>query len=436
MIYDIKVTILVPIHNSEKYLRECLQSALMQTFREIEILCINSGNADSSLEIIRELQKTDSRIVYIQDSNTGYGHKLNVGIDRARGRYIAILESDDRLCPNMIERLYKIAEAYRADIADADYYELFKYREREYKRIKYKYENKEMYNCLLSSKSMEEKTCVYSGIWTALYRREFLKNQNIRLNESAGASFQDMSFMFITSLLADSVYHLNVPLYQYRIDNMDSSVKNDKKVFEIIDECEFLKQDLMKRGISDKAVWKLYYIRKYNSFYWNYCRLSPKSKELFLEKYLDELRRDMQNEAINNEMFQDYLYNRTFLLVDNKDKFVKMVAALEVETWGEKFCSFLHEMENRNVIIFGAGRWGTKLIDILQQNENNIRGICDNSKTVQGTLKNGFIVISVEAAVKQFPDALYVVVNQMHADEMRDQLIEYGIDEKNIKVMW
>ena len=97
-----------------------------------------------------------------------------------------------------------------------------------------------------------------------------MEKQKILFHTSEGASYQDASFLFLTSILAKNVYHLSIPLYQYRVDNVGSSVKDDRKIFEIIYEMEFLKNDLEKRDIHDQSVWKLYYIRKYNAFYWNY----------------------------------------------------------------------------------------------------------------------------------------------------------------------
>lgn len=432
MVNHAMVTVIVPVHNSEKYLRECLQSAVIQTFNEIEILCIDGGSRDLSPEIIKEFQEKDSRIELIEDSNTGYGHKLNVGIGRARGKYIMVLESDDRMCPNMIECLYTIAEQHGVDIADSDYYELFHHKGYEYKHKKNKYEIPEMYNCLLTNRGRDEKSIASFGIWTALYRKDFIEEQNISFNESEGASFQDTSFLFMTSMFADSVYHLSLPLYQYRIDNTGSSVKDDKKLFEIVGEFEFLRHNLERRHIWDDGAWKLYYARKYNAFYWNYCRLTPASRELFLEKYLRELDLDIRNMAINRTMFEGIMYNRTFLVVDDTDQFVNWAVATEERTWKEAFCNLLDRVENRKIVVFGTGVVGSRLIDILQQGENQIVGLCDNSEAVQGTLRNGILVCSVAKTVERYRNAIYIIASRYHTDEMKRQLTEEGIEEKEI----
>ena len=98
----IKVSVLVPIYNVEKYLDKCLQSLCNQTLQEMEIICINDGSTDSSRQIIERYAKIDKRIVVIDKKNTGYGNSMNVGLDRASGEYIGIVESDDFIEPDMM----------------------------------------------------------------------------------------------------------------------------------------------------------------------------------------------------------------------------------------------------------------------------------------------------------------------------------------------
>ena len=97
------VSVLVPICNVEKYLDECLSSLQNQTLKDIEIICINDGSTDSSLDIINEFASEDPRFVVIDKSNSGYGDSMNRGLESARGKYISILESDDFLDADALE---------------------------------------------------------------------------------------------------------------------------------------------------------------------------------------------------------------------------------------------------------------------------------------------------------------------------------------------
>lgn len=426
------VSIIVPVHNSEKYLRECIESALNQSFGETEILCIDGGSTDASFDIIEEMRKKDSRVKYLFDKNTSYGHKINVGIKNAAGTYIAILESDDLMSQRMIESLYHAAQESGADVVDADFYELFCYKGKKYRNTIKKYLNPGTYNRLImcGERSPEEE---FKAIWTALYRKDFLIKNDIQLNESEGASFQDSSFVFLVDLLADAFYHLDIPLYQYRIDNGGSSVKDDKKIFEIIAEYEFLKNDLMRRGIGNGETWKSYYKSKYDSFYWNYRRLSQKAREVFLERYVQELGHDISEDVIDRESFQKE-YKYTFGILDDKERFVRETAEADKRPSMVNLLADLEKVQNRQLVVFGAGIWGTKAVDIIVQSDCNLCAICDNSESLQGSMKNGTKIISVEEAAKRFPEAMYLIASRKYGEEMKAQLLEAKIQEESVIV--
>lgn len=429
---DIKITVIIPVHNSEKYLRGCIESALAQTFKDAEFLCIDGGSTDSSLDIIKEYRNKDSRIVCIHDPNTSYGHKINMGIKHAKGNYVAILESDDRMMPDMLENLYDIAEKYSVDIADGDYYDICTWREKEYRIPARKYENAKLYNRVICGKDVLNKGMAKSGIWTALYRKSFLQDQNIFLNESPGASYQDTSFLFLTALLAESVYHSDISCYRYRIDNVGSSVKDDKKIFEIADEFAFLKEELEKRGVEEKSVWNLYYTRKYDCYDYKYSRLSHSGREQFLVRYQKELEADVESGHICRENAKGYLYDCTFLLLDDRARFTERQPMLYVRTWGDELNDVLEQAGEENMVIFGAGQVGKRITGLMQQHANHVQVVCDNSSQLQGMKIEGVPVISVGAAVSRFPDAVYVIANRKNAEEMKSQLMRAGIEEKKI----
>ena len=115
----IKVSVIVPVYNVEKYLRECLESLVNQTLKEIEIICINDGSEDSSLEILNEYASKDSRFVIINQENCGQSVARNKGLDVAKGEYIGFVDSDDWVDLNFFENLYSEAVKNNSDIAAA-----------------------------------------------------------------------------------------------------------------------------------------------------------------------------------------------------------------------------------------------------------------------------------------------------------------------------
>ncbi|MDR1528238.1 MAG: glycosyltransferase [Puniceicoccales bacterium] len=114
---DIKISIVVPVYNAEKYLRQCLDSLVGQIFENIEIICINDGSTDNSLEILHEYQKKDGRIVVFFHENKGISVTRNVGLHAARGKYIMFCDSDDWYEPEMCKAMFEIMEGEDVDVA-------------------------------------------------------------------------------------------------------------------------------------------------------------------------------------------------------------------------------------------------------------------------------------------------------------------------------
>lgn len=100
----------MPMFNQEKYIVECLSSVLRQTLQEIEIIVVNDGSTDNSLALVKEFAQQDDRIVVIDKPNSGYGHSMNVGMDRASGEYIGIVETDTVSLTSLQVKESKICE--------------------------------------------------------------------------------------------------------------------------------------------------------------------------------------------------------------------------------------------------------------------------------------------------------------------------------------
>ena len=120
----IDISIIVPIYNAEKYLKKCLDSLVNQTKKELEFILINDGSTDKSEEIVKTYK--DERIKYFKNKNQGIGKTRNFGIEKATGKYIMFLDSDDYFSSDACEILYKEAEKEKADLIVFDYYRVEK----------------------------------------------------------------------------------------------------------------------------------------------------------------------------------------------------------------------------------------------------------------------------------------------------------------------
>lgn len=112
----------MPSLNVAPYIKNCIESVINQTIKNIEIICVDAGSTDGTLEVLREYEKKDSRIKVILSNKKSYGYQMNLGIDIAKGEYLGIVETDDFISSEMYEELYTIAKEKKLDFIKADFY--------------------------------------------------------------------------------------------------------------------------------------------------------------------------------------------------------------------------------------------------------------------------------------------------------------------------
>lgn len=192
----VKISVIVPVYNAEKYLVQCLDSILAQTLEEIEVICVDDGSADDSGTILDQYALKDERVKVLHRENQGYGSAMNVGLDAATGEYIGIVESDDCILPEMYGTLYKEADAENLDLIKSDaffWYETIGYKKSTHSACLDRY-----YDRILGDLDRNIFFDFFMNIWTGIYKREFLISENIRFHESPGASYQDNGFWIQT----------------------------------------------------------------------------------------------------------------------------------------------------------------------------------------------------------------------------------------------
>lgn len=303
MLKNPKVSILVPICNVERYLRECLNSLVNQTLREIEIICINDGSTDSSLSIIREYERRDERIVVIDKPNSGYGDSMNKGIELARGEYIGIVESDDFASLDMFETLYKEAAKNDLDVVRSNYYA---HRTGEDSSCDYLVENLATcgsYDKVFHPIDNPRVFMCQPAIWTSIYKKSMIDKGEVRFLPTPGASFQDTAFYFKAFYAADRVKLLKDGYLHYRIDNASSSVKNQNKLFCVCDEYAEV-WDYAKRDHVKFQVIKYWIPRQqYEGYLWNLNRLAPELQQRFYPRYVEEFSKIKAAGLIDSDRF-------------------------------------------------------------------------------------------------------------------------------------
>ena len=238
----IKVSIIVPVHNSAKYLHKCVDSLLAQTLEEIEIILVDDASTDSSRALMEDYRSRSEKVrcLYL-DENIRQGGARNRGIEIAKGEYIAFVDSDDFTEPGMCEMLYNSADG--ADMCGADYWID---RDGALQDVRLTYgDGVQM--------TPEKKAAFLSGcgyFWSRIYRREFLDAHYLRFPENV--YYEDAYFNFMTALYAETCVKATGQYYHY-YQSPDSTIrKNGTHQYERIAIPSLIIRDCLARGIYDE----------------------------------------------------------------------------------------------------------------------------------------------------------------------------------------
>ena len=244
------ISVIIPVYNVESYLNECLDSVCKQSFKDIEIICVNDGSTDESLEILSSYAKKDSRVRIITQENGGPGHARNVGLMHASGEYVLFVDSDDFLCENALEELYFNASSNNSDVVIFNFFiydgnysptgfpleEIFG--NVDYNDFTFNYNDIKMY-------VMYD----YFAVWFKMYKKEFL--DKYRLSFPIGIAYEDVLFQIKSFIYAEKISFLPKPLYSYRLYNSNSLTSDTSKIFDIVKVVDSVEEFLKESSLYD-----------------------------------------------------------------------------------------------------------------------------------------------------------------------------------------
>lgn len=218
---SVKVSVIVPIYNVEKYIGKCILSIIEQTYKNIEIILVDDGSLDDSGNIADEYATRDNRIKVIHKANAGVSAARNSGLDAATGDFVCFSDGDDYVMPNYVEHLLKLCLAYHADVAyTVDMYTTFHNEHIANSQVK-----------VITPEDATENILCYKvpiGVYSKLFNREFLVKNNIRFLEDV---YIGEGFNFNTACFqrANKVVMSNERIYFYRRDNEASAMTKFKE---------------------------------------------------------------------------------------------------------------------------------------------------------------------------------------------------------------
>lgn len=227
---DIKVSVIMPIYNADKYLASAIDSVLAQTLTELELICIDDGSTDDSLKILKEYRERDERIRIVTENNAGPGLARNNGIRRSRGEYIAFVDADDFLAPSFLESLYTYAKENELDIAISSY-DMYNDKSKKYE-VATKADHSEIYkDGKITSKNENPDYILSSTVgsaWNKLFRRAFIEEKKLSFLQEVRI-YEDVYFVVSALSLAERVGRINEVLMHHRIHSEQSRAKMFKK---------------------------------------------------------------------------------------------------------------------------------------------------------------------------------------------------------------
>lgn len=335
-----KISVVIPVYNVEDYLEECLDSIINQTFKDLEIICVNDGSHDNSLQILKEYAKKDDRIIIIDQENGGHAVATNRGIDRATGKYLFLMDSDDKLKLDCLENTFNAAEEKDVDFV---LFQAINYDDKQDK-----YFESEYYSMREVAEYVGEDIFSFDDLgdlcfkitvtpWTKLYNMEFVEKSHVRFPE--GLIFDDNIFFWEIFLQAKRVYFLKEHLFYRRWYESSSTMAGDLRFTDSIAINTMVLDVFEKYGeFSD-----FYKVRLFNRKVRLTCLRFTQIKEEFKEIYFDEMQKNFRF-WIEDEEFYRYLLE--ILIPENRfmlESILKSQNAKELEYLIEN-----HELEAKH----------------------------------------------------------------------------------------
>ena len=317
---DIKVSIVVPVYNTGKYLYECLDSIINQSLKDIEIICVNDGSTDNSLEILEEYAEKDSRVKIFTIENKGISIARNIGIEQANGKYVGFVDSDDYVNEYMFEKLYISCELNNLDLAmckislfddetgevnnELDYYNLGVFEGFE----------KDVFN----ADDTVSFTCdIVVNVYNKLFRKSFLEDNSIEFPQNL--IFEDEIFFIKTYLTAQRISIVNEFLYYYRL-NRSGSITYLKKDNNYVDIVSIYKKE--REFFREINKYEKYKVLLANRMLFlilaRYTQTSPKYKENFYNVFKEDLIEVLSDEEIKDNLSLN-VKNRVSKIIESKN---------------------------------------------------------------------------------------------------------------------
>ena len=435
--HSVKVSVLMPSYNVADYIDECIKSVLSQDFSEIELLCLDAGSIDGTIDIIEAYAAKDNRISFIKCSKRSYGAQMNIGLRRSRGKYVIIVETDDYVTPNMISTLYKSAEKNEAEMVKGAYFKVYESKDGRRVERAFHYIPARVREGVPFSPYSDLSIHLWDpNIWCGIYRTDFLKNNAIEFHETRGAAFQDIGFKHRVLSKAKRIMYIDTPLYYYRLTRNEASTWNNQCLYNTYYEYSSLLED-KQIGIEHKSY---IYARLAASFLHEYDKVLQMAD--YDEKQLSQIEeyKTWFRSAIKNVYYQNR--GSALWISDDNDRILSCFLRSEEEyianrkemrdcilNWQRKILSMV---KRGGIVVVGCSQIGKHIIEF--EHKNGVLPLCvaDNNFKLWGTEFISHTVCSLLQSIEKYPACGFVIACKNSKETIRRQLRTLGVQEDRI----
>lgn len=340
-----KVSVVIPIYNVEKYLRECLDSIVNQSLKDIEIICVNDGSTDGSLEILKEYEQKDPRVKVIDKKNEGAGIARNVALDIATGEYLAFIDSDDFVEQTMLEQMFNLSLENDLDVSIC---RSFKYDTNSHNisSLQKSIDLEDIISGQIFDKNDIPKKIIGFCVgwpWDKLFRRSFIEKYELRFPDLKNS--EDAYFVFMALVLAQRISYTDEHLVYHRNHSGSLSLTRDNNPLEFIKGAYLMKSKLEESGLYDMLEQSFLNWFVSHSF-WQIDSVKKAETKKFLD---NELRTKVFADFLIRQKSLDYFYEPFVRSRLQQKSLIKKIP------WYQKVFSVKHSENKEYKIIWILG---------------------------------------------------------------------------------
>lgn len=415
-IINMKISVIIPVYNTEEsYLRTGIYSAISQDLDDIEILLIDNGSDEKTVNILKDFEKKTSRIRLLYEPEGRQGKARNTGIMNAKGEYLYFLDSDDLLKPEALSSLYAIAKDNDLDILKTDYFlqdmlnNSISIRSILSNSPFHKIDSRKIYNNIINIRTCRSILYPSAFIWNGIYKKRFIQDNHIYFDEEL--IYQDQLFYFQTMIKANKIMFIDKALIYYR--NYESS--ESKQVYErsmdmikIYEKIEtFLHHENLYEQYHD--ILKIIKIRSYIYFY-NYLSENHIKKHYFenMSKCASELSEKDYIDFNENALLQLLLLKsgKYLLWEEYLEGKRRLITKFNLQIFRNELSKILKKFSNKRIFIFGGDDFALNILkDSNIREHNSFKGIIKTNDAKDQKAEDKYI-FDINDIEKLLPDII------------------------------